>query len=60
MDVAQPENALPNDLRARIFWLAEFIEAETRKLLRGAGDPAVLIEINAATMQGLRGAEVPE
>lgn len=59
VDVAQPENALPDDLRARIFWLAEFAEAETRRLLRGAGDARVLIEINAAIMQGLRGAEVP-
>ncbi|MGI9388682.1 MAG: flagellar biosynthesis regulator FlaF [Boseongicola sp.] len=59
VDVAQSENALPEDLRARIFWLAEFAEAETREILRGAGDARVLIEINAAIMQGLRGNEVP-
>lgn len=56
-DVAHPDNALPDDLRGRIFWLAEFVSAETRKLLKGDGDVAVLIEINAAVLKGLRGQE---
>lgn len=56
-DVAQPGNGLPDDLRGRLFWLAEFVDAETRRLLRGVGDPGVLIEINAAVMQGLRETE---
>lgn len=54
-DVAQPENQLPKDLRARLFWLAEFTTEETRKILRGEGDVAILIEINAVVLQGLRG-----
>ncbi|MEM9970062.1 MAG: flagellar biosynthesis regulator FlaF [Pseudomonadota bacterium] len=57
VDVADQKNALPQDLRARLFWLAEFTEEETRKILRGSGDVGVLIEINAAVMQGLRGTE---
>lgn len=57
VDVAQSENALPQELRARLFWLAEFTESESKKLLRGKGDAAILIEINAAVMQGLRGQE---
>jgi len=57
VDVAQPENLLPRDLRARIFWLAEFTDAESRRILEGKGDLAALIEINAAVMQGLQGAE---
>lgn len=57
VDIAQSENALPKDLRARLFWLAEFTIAETRKLLRNEGDIAILIEINAAILQGLRGTE---
>ena len=58
VDVAQAENELPDDLRARLFWLAEFVDAESRKILRNSGDISVLIEINAAVMQGLRGQEV--
>ena len=58
VDVAQPDNELPQDLRARIFWLAEFTQAETRKLLRGKGDVGIMIEVNAAVLQGLRGTEV--
>ena len=55
IDVSQPENSLPADLKARIFWLAEFTESESRRLLKGSGDVAILIEINAAIMHGLRG-----
>lgn len=53
VDVAQPENGLPQELKARLFWLAEFTDAECRKLLRGSGDVGILIEINAAVLQGL-------
>ncbi len=56
-DVAQPDNELPRELRARLFWLAEFTNSEARKILSGGGDIAVLIEINAAVLQGLRRAE---
>ena len=52
-DVAGADNALPQPLRAQIFYLAEFAEAHGRAVLRGA-DPAPLIEINRAVMAGLR------
>ena len=52
-DVAQAENGLPDALRARVFWLAEFTEAESRRILRGKGDVGILIEINASVLQGL-------
>lgn len=52
-DVAQAENGLPDGLRGRIFWLAEFTDAESRRVLRGEGDVGILIEINAAILQGL-------
>ncbi len=55
VDVAQAENALPQDLRARIFWLREFTSHETARILRGEGDLSILIEINAAVLHGLRG-----
>ncbi len=52
-DVASPGNALPAELRARLFYLAEFAEAHGRAVLRGA-DPAPLVDINRAIMAGLR------
>ncbi len=57
VDVAQAENNLPQELRARLFWLAEFTAHETRRLLRNEGDVGILIEINAAVLQGLRAQE---
>jgi flagellar protein FlaF len=54
-DVADPGNALPATLRARIFYLYEFTEAHTRRVLDGAADPQVLVDINTAVMRGLRG-----
>lgn len=53
-DVAAEENALPAQLRGRIFYLAEFTDQHSRKVLRGEADPAILIEINTAVMAGLR------
>ena len=58
-DVAKSENSLPKELKARLFWLAEFTEAESRKLLRSSGDVDILIEINAAVLHGLRGQDTP-
>ena len=52
-DIAREGNALPTGLRSRLFWLAEFTEAESRRLLRGEGDVGILIEINACILQGL-------
>lgn len=54
-ELAQPDNGLPKELRARLFWLAEFTGSETRKLLLDEGDVGILIEINAAVLHGLRG-----
>lgn len=55
--VADDDNALSEDLRARIFYLAEFTNFHSRKLLKGEADVAPLIEINAAMMRGLSGKE---
>lgn len=54
-DLADPGNALPAELRARLFYLYEFTAAHSRKLLRGEGGIEVLVEINTAVMRGLRG-----
>ena len=53
-DVAENGNGLPDDLRARIFYLAEFTGEHTRKVLRREESAEDLIEINTAIMRGLR------
>ena len=55
VEVANPKNPLPADLRARIFFLAEFTLTHTSKVLAGTGSVSTLIEINTAIMRGLRG-----
>ena len=52
-DVADAENALPSQLRAQLFYLAQFTENHSRAVLRG-GDVGPLVEINRAVMTGLR------
>ena len=51
--VADDDNALSEDLRARIFYLAEFTSFHSRKVLKGEADAGPLIEINTAMIRGL-------
>ena len=53
-DVADPGNQLPADLRARLFYLNEFTQTHSRKVLAGDASADVLIDINTAVMRGLR------
>ena len=52
--VADAENALPADLRGRLFYLAEFTNQHTSRILNGDASTDVLVEINTAVMRGLR------
>jgi len=54
VDVADKENGLPAQLRARIFYLAEFTENHSRKVLAKEATTTALVEINTAIMRGLR------
>nr|WP_074256918.1 flagellar biosynthesis regulator FlaF [Vannielia litorea] len=54
-DVADAENGLTADLRARIFYLARFTAQHSSKVLRRKADVLPLIEINMAVMRGLGG-----
>ena len=56
-DVADAGNGLPNELRARLFYLAEFTADHSRKVLSDGADVEVLIEVNTAIMKGLRQTE---
>lgn len=53
-DVALPTNGLPEQLRAQLFYLNEFTQAHSRKVLAGEASAEVLIDINTAIMRGLR------
>jgi len=54
IDVADPANALPEALRARIFYLAQFTSQHSDKVLAGEADIDPLVFINTSIMRGLR------
>lgn len=58
MDLADPGNQFPQDLRARMFYLAEFTLQHTFKVLNGTAKADALVDINLAVMRGLRGQRV--
>ncbi|MEI4472718.1 flagellar biosynthesis regulator FlaF [Frigidibacter sp. MR17.24] len=55
-DLALPDNGLPDDLRARLLYLAEFTRQHSRKVSSGEAEAQVLIDINTMIMRGLRAA----
>lgn len=57
-DVADPNNRLPQHLRAQIVYLAEFTMQHTAKVLAKSASVDVLIDINTAIMRGLRQQEL--
>lgn len=54
-DVAHDGNMLSADLRAQLFYLAEFTHEHSRKVLRQQASVEPLIEINDAIISGLSG-----
>jgi len=52
-DVAEPGNTLPADLRARLFYLAEFVQHHTSRVLRGEAEEGPLLEVNEIVLQAL-------
>ena len=54
IDVADPGNKLPKDLKARLFYLAEFTSHHTSKVLARQATAEPLLEINTAILRGLR------
>ena len=53
-NVSDDDNQLPKDVRAQIFYLAEFVSQHTSKVLQKTADVDVLIEINSAILRGLK------
>ena len=54
MDVIDDNNLLPDELRARIVYLADFSRQHSRKVLRKEETAIPLLEINAAILRGLK------
>ncbi|MCF6271724.1 MAG: flagellar biosynthesis regulator FlaF [Rhodobacteraceae bacterium] len=53
-DVADQGNGLPSSLKAQLFYLTEFTNHQTRKIMAGEATPEILVEINTSIMRGLR------
>ena len=54
-DLALPDNALPDELKAQLLSLALFSVRHGFRVAAGDGDLSALIEINSSIMAGLRG-----
>ncbi len=52
-DVANSTNGLPAELRAKIFYLSEFTQDYSRKVLSENLDITPLLDINLAVLRGL-------
>ncbi|NJM35730.1 MAG: flagellar biosynthesis regulator FlaF [Rhodomicrobium sp.] len=55
-DISRDGNALPKELRSKLFYLYEFTRQHTRRALRGETSLDVLVEINTSVMRGLKAA----
>ncbi len=54
VDIADNENPFPKELKARIAYLAEFTNHQTRQILRRKASVMPLLEINMAVLRGLK------
>ena len=54
-DLLSPENALPNELKAGLITLSEFVRRTSMKVLAGSEGLADIIEVNRTIMAGLDG-----
>lgn len=52
-DVSDSLNTLPAALRAQLFYLAEFTEIHSRKVINGEATADALIDINTSILRGL-------
>lgn len=53
-DLAHQDNALPAEVKSKLFYLYEFTRQHTSKVLAGTAETAVLVDINKSVMRGLR------
>lgn len=55
VDVADTANSLPDSLRAQIFYLSEFVQDYSRKVLQDDVSIEPLLDVNIAVLRGLGG-----
>ena len=55
-DLVDDDNALPDELRAKLISLAIWVTGETTRVVRDGAPLQALIDINSSIMQGLQGA----
>lgn len=53
MDLLQPDNRMPDDLKARLISVSIWVEKHTRKAARGEAAIQPLIDLNRQIMEGL-------
>ena len=58
-DVAEPGNGLPQGLKAQLFYLAEFTDHQSGRILKGDATVDALVEINTAVIRGLAAGTTP-
>lgn len=56
IDLLNPQNPLPLDLKNSLLSLSEFTQKQTHKILQGEATHDVLIDINNSVIDGLRSA----
>jgi flagellar protein FlaF len=56
-DVFSGGNHLSPELKANIVYLSEFVAVHSQKVLDGSASPRTLVEINLATLKGLKASE---
>ena len=54
MDIIDKDNGLPEQLRAQLFYLYEFTQTHSAKVIQRQADVSALIDVNTAIMRGLR------
>lgn len=54
INVADPQNGLPDDLRGRLYYLAEFTNYHTTKVIEKTANAIPLLEVNTAILRGLK------
>lgn len=54
LDLVNPQNPLPMELKKSLIELADFTQVHSRKVLLGEAKPDVLIDINNSIIAGLR------
>lgn len=54
IDLVNPDNTLPFDLKTSLIQLSDFTQNHSRRVLLGEATPEVLIDINDSVIAGLR------